>query len=123
MLTGENAILRAIALLGVLPTDSGGQPHAALMAHGETAVTAITQELYLQENGTPPDELPDITAPLPLSETAAETVLPFGVAMMLASMVGDTAQESYMRGMYRQKRGLLTHFAPKSDCLPVSEGC
>ncbi len=122
MITGEGAITRAIALLGILPTDGGGQPFAALQSHGLTALTAVVQELYFLENGHLPTQVP-LTEPLPLSETAAEMVLPFGVAMMLAAAVGDTAKEADMRGLYRQKRGLLTHFAPKSDSLPVSEGC
>ena len=123
VLTGEGALQYAIAYLGVTQTDGGGQPYQALYAHGEMAVKAIMQELYLQEKGEPFSGVFVFPATLPLSETAANVVLPFGVAMMLASAVGDTAQESYMRGMYRQKRGLLTHFVPKPDSLPVSEGC
>ena len=122
VLIGEVALMRAIALMGVLPGDSGGQPYQMLRAHSGTAVTSIVEELYLQENGKPFDGSVNLADPLPLSETAANIVLPFGVAMMLAAAVGDTAQESYFRGMYRQKRGLLTHFAPKPDRLPVSEG-
>lgn len=121
MITGNEAVTRALRLLGYDANDSGGQPYTRLWDKAPAALQMVYTDLTLAERGKLP-ELPDsLYAPLSLS-LRGEEALPLGVAAALAQMTGGSEEGERLLAQYAKKRAGLSGFAARADVLPVTEG-
>ena len=121
MITGNEAVSRALALLGYDADDSGGQPFTRLWDKAPTALQMVYADLYQTEQGTLPSVPENPDAPLSLS-ARAEEALPIGLAMVLAQMTGGEEDGARLREWYVRKRAGLSGFGKKPDVLPITEG-
>ena len=123
-MTGKEAFRRALELLGY--TDSGGEPDSAaateLYKRGLAITDQLVGDLCEVESGVCPPPLTSLSQPLPLSDTTARQVLPYGIAMLLAAARGDGDHQRLFAALYTQKRTALRRAGERrTDVLP--RGC
>ena len=123
-MTGKEAFRIALQLLGY--TDQSGEPDSRRGAEtyktGLAAVNQICAELALAQTGTLPASLTSLQQTLPLSEETARTVLPYGVAMLLAAAGGDSENQSLFAALYDGHRTACNReYTRRVDVLP--RGC
>lgn len=107
MKTGDQILRQALILLnyvdayGAVDTAKG----AELWRRGLTAVNQIYAELWYQEQGETafvPLASPDQA--VRLSDRVRQTVMPYGVAMLLAQSEGDGDEQRLFASLYNAKR-------------------
>lgn len=130
MTTGMDVLNRALRLLSY--TDASGNVDPALSAElykrGLEVLNQVLAELWplehLPEEAENFAPLTSIQQELPLSVFAAQTAMPYGVAMFLAQADGDGSNQQFFASLYQQKRSAVTR-PPRhrDDVLPrVCEG-
>ena len=123
-MTGMEAFKRALRLLGYTDPDGETDPAAAaeLYKRGLAVTDQICADLAQAERGELPPPLATLQGTLPLSDTAARQVLPYGIAMLLAAGRGDGDNQQLYAALYTAKRTLLKRGAEQRvDLLP--RGC
>ncbi len=123
-MTGKEAFRVALQLLGY--TDQSGEPDSRrgteIYKTGLAAVNQITAELSVAQSGTLPLPLTSLQQEVPLSEQTARTVLPYGVAMLLAAAAGDGDNQSLFSSLYDGHRAACCRdHTRRVDVLP--RGC
>lgn len=105
-MTGQACLKQALRLLGY--TDTLGSPDSAqyteFYKRGLAVVNQLVFELSAAETGRCAEPLASLRQPLPLTERTAKEVLPYGVAMWLASSQGDGDNQRLFAALYDQKR-------------------
>ena len=105
-------------------TNASGEIDAGLSAElyrrGLETVNQIYAEVWPLEKSGEFQPLTSIGQEIPLSTDAVETVMPYGVAMMLAQADGDGANQQFYAALYQQKRNYVHRPAKRrGDVLPV----
>ena len=121
MKTGEQIWRQALLLLNYV--DAYGAVDAArdveLCRRGLAAVNRIYGELWYQEQGEKPFvPLDRITDTVALSERVRRTVMPYGVAMLLAQSESDGDQQMLFATLYNAKRTAVSRVDCRLDVLP-----
>ncbi len=123
-MTGKEAFRVALQLLGY--TDQSGEPDSRcgteIYKTGLVAVNQIAAELSVAQSGLLPPSLTSLQQTLPLTEQTARTVLPYGVAMLLAAASGDADKQSVFAALYDGHRAACSSdYTRRVDVLP--RGC
>lgn len=124
-MTGNDCLRQAMSLLNYTDTrvDGGVPGGAGVYRHALAYVNQITADLWYIEHDTPFAPLTGLGESLPLSDAAAQTVLPYGVAMLLAQAAGDADNQTLYAGMYDQRRSAARRSDGHIlDCLPGVRG-
>lgn len=121
---GKEAFRHALQLLGL--TDQSGEPDsrrgAEIYKLGLVAINQIVAELAVAESGTLPPPLTSLQQTISLSEQTARTVLPYGVAMLIATMQNDADNQAVFAALYDARRVACSHTVTRRiDMLP--RGC
>lgn len=125
MNTGTDLFCRAMALLHYADSDSeaGAGENAALLGRCLPLINQVYAELWY---AVKPDEAfvpltaPDQTVALPAR--VRETVMPYGVAMLLAQGEGDGNNQALFASLYNGRRAsLCTEAERRCDVLPKGE--
>lgn len=108
-MTGNDCLRQAMSLLNYIDTRvEGGVPGGAgVYRHALAYVNQIAADLWYIGNDTPFVPLTGLGDTLPLPDAAAQTVLPYGVAMLLAQAAGDADNQTLYAGMYDQRRSAV----------------
>lgn len=85
------------------------------------ALNRIYAELFFLENGENFAEITNLSQKIHLKERILIDVMPYGVASLMASSLGDTENAGYMAEIYNRKRK-KREYSFVSDALPVAEG-
>lgn len=119
-MTGGEVLRRALLLLGY--ADSQGEPDAAAAAalykRGVPLIDQLCADLSVVESGVAAPAVTSLSQPLPLSEVTARSVLPYGVAMLLAASRGDGDNQQLFAALYTAKRRGLRPREQVQDRLP-----
>lgn len=122
MHTGMKVLRRVLELLGYVDTYGSADTvqDAELLRRALTAINQITAELWFQEQGeaafTP---ITSLQQTIPLSDRACHTVLPYGVAMLLAQNEGDGDRQALYASLYNARRSTVgTTVTRRVDTLP-----
>lgn len=112
---------RAMTLLGY--TDPSGNVDAGLSAElfkrGLPIVNQVLAEVWPLECREDIVPLTSMHQEIPLSVSALETVMPYGVAMFLAQADGDGANQQFYAALYQQKRNAVKRTPRgREDALP-----
>lgn len=122
-MNGNDVLRRALLLLGY--TDENGEPDAAAAAalykRGLPLIDQLCADLSVAERGVAAAAVTSLSQPLPLSEVAARSVLPYGVAMLFAASRGDGDNQQLFAALYTAKRRALHPREQVQDRLP--RGC
>ncbi len=123
-MTGKEAFRKALQLLG--QTDPNGEPDVTRSAEsyklGLAAVNQIVAELSLAESGVLAPPLTSLQQTVPLTEPTARTVLPYGVAMLVAAAENDSDKQSVFAALYDGHRAACCRtYTRRVDTLP--RGC
>ena len=123
-MTGKEAFRKALQLLGL--TDQNGEPDVTRGAEsyklGLAAVNQIVAELSLAESGVLAPPLTSLQQAVPLTEPTARTVLPYGVAMLVAAAENDGDKQSLFAALYDGRRAACCRaYTRRVDTLP--RGC
>ncbi len=123
-MTGKEAFRRAVQLLGY--TDQSGEPDSRRQTEsykaGLAAVNQMVAELGLAESGTLPPPLTSLQQEVPLSEQTARTVLPYGIAMLIAAAENDGDKQAVFAALYDGHRAACCReYTRRVDVLP--RGC
>ncbi len=124
-MTGNDCLRQAMSLLNYTDTRvEGGVPGGAgVYRHTLAYVNQIAAELWYVEHDAPFTPLTGPGDTLPLSDAAAQTVLPYGVAMLLAQAAGDADNQTLYAGLYDQRRSAARRsVAHIRDGLPEVRG-
>ena len=123
-MTGMDVFRQALRLLNY--TDVSGETDAAaageLYKRGLSVMEQLCAELCLSESGRLPPPLRSLNERLPVSEKTARTVLPYGVAMLLAAGRGDGDNQQLFASLYDQKRASL-HTGREQRVNVFPRGC
>lgn len=123
-MTGMDAFKRALRLLNYTDPEGETDPAGAaeLYKRGLAITDQLCGELARAESGTLPPPLISLQTALPLSDTTARQVLPYGIAMMLAAGRGDGDNQQLFAALYAGRRLLLADgYEQRTDVLP--RGC
>lgn len=123
-MTGKEAFRRAMWLLGY--TDQNGQPDSRRGAEnyqaGLSVVNQIVAELSVLESGILAPPLTSLQQPVPLTEQTARTILPYGIAMLIAAAENDGDKQSVFAALYDGHRAACCReHIRRIDVLP--RGC
>lgn len=120
-MTAGDVFRRSMRLLGYTDTlgELDGAAHSESYKRALTFLNQLTAELSLAETGTLPREMTSLREDVPLSERAVRDVLPYGLAMHLAFVQGDSDKQTLYAALYNQKRvSLRTTYERRVDTLP-----
>ena len=123
-MTGKEVFRTALQLLGY--TDQSGEPDSRrgteIYKTGLAAVNQMVAELAVAESGELPSPLTSLQQTVPLSEQTTRTVLPYGVAMLLAAASGDSENQRLFATLYDGHRAACRRdYTRRADVLP--RGC
>ena len=123
-MTGQDVLRQALRLLGY--TDTLGEPnsagHTELYKRALAVLNQLVCDLSRLESGAMAAPLGSLREPLPLSERVTRDVLPYGVAMWLATAEGDGDNQRLYAALYDQKRvAIQSAYERRTDTLP--RGC
>ena len=124
-MTGTDCFKQALSLLGYTDTygDGGVPGGAALYRQALPVLNQIVADLWYVGSDEPfsPLTAPGDTVPLP--PRVAQTVLPWGVAMLLAQITGDADNQTVFAAQYDQRRSSAAVTGGRvRDRLPVCGG-
>ncbi len=122
-MNGNEVLRQALILLNYTDTHGDGEVPggAGLYKRALATVNQIVAELWYQEHSEPFQPLSDLHQPLPLSAAVVQTVVPYGVAMLLAQEDGDADNQTVYAALYDGRRAAATHntTARIADALPT----
>ena len=103
-MTVRDVIRRVLALLGHTDPLAGDVPGGNdLYRRVLPLVHQIAAELWYRDHTEPPPAL-ELHSELPLSPVLVQTVLPYGVAMLLAQADGDVDNQTLYASLYDARR-------------------
>lgn len=115
MRTGEDIQTRALLLLNY--TDQDGKIrsdlYADIFARSLTLVNQIYADIWYSRFPRGFTPLQTLSEPLLLPDAAADDVMPYGVAMLMAQSVGDADNQALFAQLYNAKRGRLSRWEPR----------
>ena len=121
-MTGRDCLRQAMSLLNYTDDRAGGMPGGAIYRHALAYINQIAAQLWYAEHSTPFAPLTTLENAVPLSDEAARTVLPYGVAMLLAAAAGDTDNQTLYAALFDGRRCAVRGECRIEDRLPeVSE--
>ncbi|MBR2406442.1 MAG: hypothetical protein IKB04_09220 [Clostridia bacterium] len=124
-MTVKDCLRQAMRLLNYPDPHAAGSVPAGdgVYKQGLAVVDQITAELWYVENDTPYTPFIALSDEIPLSDRTAQTVLPYGVAMLLAQLQGDADNQTVYAALYDQRRSAVRQ-APRRihDGLPGVRG-
>ena len=123
-MTGTDCFKQALSLLGYTDTHGvGGVPGgAALYRHALPVLNQIVADLWYLGSAEPFSPLKAMGDTVPLSPPVAQTVLPYGVAMLLSQIAGDADNQTLFAAHYDQRRSSAAVGGRVQDRLPVCGG-
>lgn len=98
-MTADKIVERAALMLGLK-----GVEEERIQPHFLTAVNRIYAELHFLEGDGDFQEISQLSQPVNISKRLFFDVMPYGVAALLASAMGDTANQNYFAQIYNLKR-------------------
>ena len=98
-MTADKIVERAALMLGLK-----GVEEERIQPHALTAVNRIYAELHFLEGDGDFQEISRLSQPVDISQRLALDVMPYGVAALLASAMGDVANQNYFARLYNLKR-------------------
>ena len=125
MKTGRDVFFRAMVLLGYTGVDGtvDGAQSAELFRRGLDIVNQVAADLWPLEKEKEEAFAPltALTQEIPLSASAVENILPYGVAAFLAQADGDGTNQQFFTSLYQQKRNMAERpLKRRGDVLPRS---
>lgn len=123
MKTGRDVFFRAMVLLGYTGVDGtvDGAQSAELFRRGLDIVNQVVADLWPLERDGAFTPLTTLTQEIPLSSSAVENILPYGVAAFLAQADGDGTNQQFYASLYQQKRNMAERpLKRRGDVLPRS---
>lgn len=123
-MTGKEVFRQALQLLGY--TDNSGEPDSRrgteIYKTGLAVTNQIIAELSVAQSGMLPPPLTSLQQEVPLDEQTARTVLPYGIAMLLAATANDGDNQAVFAALYDGHRAACCHaYTRRTDVLP--RGC
>lgn len=119
-MTGHALWQRALTLLGCSADGTQATGGATLQRHALAVVNQIAAEAWYAAHDTPFEPLASLAQPLPLPPVVTDTVLPYGVAMLAAQLMGDNDNQTLFALLYDQHRsGAVRTERRVRDCLPA----
>lgn len=119
-MTGHDLWQRALLLLGCDTADGTVPAGASMQRRALAVVNQITAEAWYAAESTPYTPLTSLAQPLPVPAATADTVLPYGVAMLAAQLMGDADNQTLYAVLYDQHRAGAARTARRvRDVLPV----
>ncbi len=98
-MTADEIVERAALMLGLK-----GLEEERIQSHALTAVNRIYAELHFLTGDEDFCEISELSQPVNISQRLFYDVMPYGVAALLASAMGDTANQNYFAQIYNLKR-------------------
>ena len=95
----DKIIEKASLMLGLK-----GLEDERVQAHALCALNRIYAELHFLESDEEFFEISELSQPFNISQRMFYDVMPYGVASLLASAMGDTANQNYFAEIYNLKR-------------------
>lgn len=95
----DKIVERAALMLGLK-----GLEDERIQAHALTALNRIYAEMHFLESEGEFLEISELSQPVNISQRLFYDVMPYGVASLLASAMGDTANQNYFGEIYNLKR-------------------
>ena len=122
MTVGE-VIRQTLALLNYTDTRVDGEVPGGhgLYKRVLPLVNQTAAELWFREHSEPFPPLRDLQATVPLPDRVVQTVLPYGVAMLLAAADGDADNQTLFASLYDGHRTATTETAYIVDTQPTTE--
>ena len=115
-MTAQKIIDKSAKLLGYQsPSDS------RIQAVAINALNRIYAELFFLENRENFAEITNLSQEINLKERILFDVMPYGVASVMASSLGDTENANYMAEIYNKKRK-RQEYSFLTDAFPNVEG-
>lgn len=103
-MTGQEVIQQAMTLLGY-EAEVGGLPGGESPGRRAlTVVNTVAADAWYDAHEEPYTPLSTLAQALPFSDAVARTVLPYGVAMLLAQLQGDVDNQTLFATLYDQRR-------------------
>lgn len=122
-MTGHDVVRQALALLNYTDTRADGSVPGGDGLNKRTLafVNQIAAELWYRDNTAPYRPLTDLSAYVLLDDVTARTVLPYGVAMLIAQSDGDANNQTLYASLYDGRRVATRTGDRIRDALPTTE--
>ncbi len=120
-MTARGVFERALALLGY-DTATADAGHAVLLQRALAFCNQIYADLHYLHTDADFAPLPGLDSEIYLPGRAVYTVMPYGVAMLLAQSESDAGQQQLFAQMYQGRRSLVARHRKVADLLPKT-GC
>lgn len=124
MQTGYQIVRKALLLLGYVDLYGNVDmtQNGELLRRALTALNQIYGELWYQERQEPFVPLTALGQPVALSDRTVQTVMPYGVAMLLAQSENDGDDQGLFATLYNARRvGVSGGECRRTDVMP--RGC
>ena len=121
MRTGLDVLNRSMRLLGYTDPSGNVDPglSAELYKRGLDILNQVMAEIWPLEKSEDFAPLLSVHDEIPLSWSAVETVMTYGVCMFLAQADGDGTNEQFYAALYQQKRNAVKRLERRrEDALP-----
>ena len=119
-MTANEALQQALTLLNYRDhAADGGVPCGdGVYKNALSLINQVAAELWYRDNDSPFVPLAALSEPLPLTEAVAQTVLPYGVAMLIAQTLGDMDNQTVYAALYDARRATARQSERIADRLP-----
>ncbi len=121
-MTARGVFERAVALLGY-DTATGISGEAVLLQRALAFCNQIYADLHFLHTDTPFTPLLGLDCQIQLPGRAVYTVMPYGVAMLLAQSESDGDQQQLFAQMYQSRRSMVARHRKVADVLPKTGCC
>ncbi len=119
-MTAGEVIRQALALLNYTDTRADGEVPGGHTVYKRALPLAdqIAAELWYRDHTEPFQPIRDLHTVVPLSDAVVRTVMPYGVAMLLAQSDGDVDNQTLFASLYDGRRTASATAERIVDVLP-----